>query len=400
MLLCDSIPNSSNFAACGPLLSPAAHSYYHNEFPDAANYANAAAALAEFHNHQHHHHQPQHQQHQQLSATPFSCGGSGGGGSSSSSSAAAYMNVTVGESTALLSPVPETPRSTHSFPMSPTTTTHAHAAAMPTTPLTLTPIAIASTSGAQPTRTAMTPSASAGTAPLLWTDCTAAAATAHSNERIAAAAAALASAAQLDAGRLYENLDLPASGSSVLQRRQHQQRRPSSGHGTLLPAPLSLGTSKTPATPLCLTAEQLLASEPSSPSMLYIVLDLDQPATAAATTTAAAAAAAEQSAPLAAHASETAAGLSASTSSHGLLLAAGGMSSATTSTTAGMPPASVSATSVLPPDSPKDAGTMDYAKIDFNKTLALSNSTTPSTELDSEESRRTRHSSTAGTMVG
>lgn len=46
--------------------------------------------------------------------------------------------------------------------------------------------------------------------------------------------------------------------------------------------------------------------------------------------------------------------------------------------------------SLLPPDSPK-TGILDYATIDFNKTVALSNSTTP----DSEGSRKTRHSSVA-----
>ncbi|KAG4071433.1 hypothetical protein HA402_011587 [Bradysia odoriphaga] len=56
--------------------------------------------------------------------------------------------------------------------------------------------------------------------------------------------------------------------------------------------------------------------------------------------------------------------------------------------------------SVLPPDSPKSSGVeinsgLDYATIDFNKTVALSNSTTPSSELDSEGSRKTRHSSIA-----
>lgn len=50
---------------------------------------------------------------------------------------------------------------------------------------------------------------------------------------------------------------------------------------------------------------------------------------------------------------------------------------------------------LLPPDSPKSSGVLDYATIDFNKTVALSNSTTPSSELDSEGSRKTRHSSIA-----
>lgn len=49
------------------------------------------------------------------------------------------------------------------------------------------------------------------------------------------------------------------------------------------------------------------------------------------------------------------------------------------------------ATSLLPPESPKK-GIFDYATIDFNKTVALSNSITPS--MDCEGSRKTRHSST------
>ncbi|KFB46608.1 hypothetical protein ZHAS_00014649 [Anopheles sinensis] len=53
-------------------------------------------------------------------------------------------------------------------------------------------------------------------------------------------------------------------------------------------------------------------------------------------------------------------------------------------------PASVG---LLPPESPKKAS-LGYATIDFNKTVALSNSTTPSSELDSEGSRKTRHNST------
>uniref|UniRef100_A0AAG5CVS8 IRS-type PTB domain-containing protein n=1 Tax=Anopheles atroparvus TaxID=41427 RepID=A0AAG5CVS8_ANOAO len=65
-----------------------------------------------------------------------------------------------------------------------------------------------------------------------------------------------------------------------------------------------------------------------------------------------------------------------------------------TGTTAGLgsvlAPASVG---LLPPESPKKAS-LGYATIDFNKTVALSNSTTPSSELDSEGSRKTRHNST------
>lgn len=54
---------------------------------------------------------------------------------------------------------------------------------------------------------------------------------------------------------------------------------------------------------------------------------------------------------------------------------------------------SIRQNTLLPPESPKNAS-IGYATIDFNKTVALSNSTTPSSELDSEGSRMTRHSST------
>lgn len=53
---------------------------------------------------------------------------------------------------------------------------------------------------------------------------------------------------------------------------------------------------------------------------------------------------------------------------------------------------------LLPPESPKNSS-MGYATIDFNKTVALSNSTLPSQELDSEGSRKTRHNSTAAPMT-
>lgn len=61
------------------------------------------------------------------------------------------------------------------------------------------------------------------------------------------------------------------------------------------------------------------------------------------------------------------------------------------STTVAPVPATTSG--LLPPESPKKAS-LGYATIDFNKTFALSNSTTPSSELDSEGSRKTRHNST------
>lgn len=53
---------------------------------------------------------------------------------------------------------------------------------------------------------------------------------------------------------------------------------------------------------------------------------------------------------------------------------------------------------LLPPESPKKAS-LGYATIDFDKTVALSNSTTPSSELDSEGSRKTRHNSAAAPLI-
>lgn len=53
---------------------------------------------------------------------------------------------------------------------------------------------------------------------------------------------------------------------------------------------------------------------------------------------------------------------------------------------------------LLPPESPKKAS-LGYATIDFTKTNALSNSTTPCSELDSEGSRKTRHNSTVATPL-
>lgn len=58
----------------------------------------------------------------------------------------------------------------------------------------------------------------------------------------------------------------------------------------------------------------------------------------------------------------------------------------------------IAGAALLPPESPKKAS-LGYATIDFNKTFALSNSTTPSSELDSEGSRKTRHNSTVTPLI-
>lgn len=77
---------------------------------------------------------------------------------------------------------------------------------------------------------------------------------------------------------------------------------------------------------------------------------------------------------------------------------AGAATAAATTTTpvSSQPPPLTGA--LLPPESPKKAS-LGYATIDFTKTNALSNSTTPSSELDSEGSRKTRHNSTVATPL-
>lgn len=55
---------------------------------------------------------------------------------------------------------------------------------------------------------------------------------------------------------------------------------------------------------------------------------------------------------------------------------------------------------LLMPDSPKKATMLGYATIDFNKTVALSNTTNPPSDVDAEGSRKTRHSaSMSGTAA-
>lgn len=116
-------------------------------------------------------------------------------------------------------------------------------------------------------------------------------------------------------------------------------------------------------------------SEPSTPNhrCVYIQLDLDQISSTVSNSA------------------------NNSTSSSGTansrpILPAITTTSASTSNSSSM---TTTAMSLLPPDSPKSSGVLDYATIDFNRTVALSNSTMPSSELDSEGSRKTRHSSIA-----
>lgn len=130
-------------------------------------------------------------------------------------------------------------------------------------------------------------------------------------------------------------------------------------------------------------------SEPCTPNIHYIVLDLDQsPATNGPINN-------QQQHANHVNLSLPTSGLSNSsvnavpTSNSAVAVSS---VSATTTTTHISTTITMSPMSLLPPESPKK-GVMDYATIDFNKTVALSNSTTPSSDLDSEGSRKTRHSS-------
>lgn len=127
-------------------------------------------------------------------------------------------------------------------------------------------------------------------------------------------------------------------------------------------------------------------SEPCTPTIHYIVLDLDQsPATNGPNNN-------QQQ-----HANHVNLSMPASVSGNAVptITAATTSVSATTTTTIHSTTISMLPMSLLPPESPKK-GVMDYATIDFNKTVALSTTlTTPSSDIDSEGSRKTRHSSVA-----
>lgn len=130
-------------------------------------------------------------------------------------------------------------------------------------------------------------------------------------------------------------------------------------------------------------------SEPCTPTIHYIVLDLDQsPATNGPINN-------QQQHANQVHLSMSTIGLSSSSATAvPMSNSAAATSSVSITTTTHSTSISMSPMSLLPPESPKK-GVMDYATIDFNKTVALSNSTTPSSDLDSEGSRKTRHSSVA-----
>lgn len=187
-----------------------------------------------------------------------------------------------------------------------------------------------------------------------------------------------------DINRVYENLD-------TAEMRPLLSRAPRCSKPDLFAKPLEQTTT---ATPQSLPADK---SEPSTPTIHYIVLDLDHTSSAShhPTVTSPTTASNPPSVtlttggppptpvpPLTIH-------LSTQLPTSPSLPSIGSISPSSTTMAAPLSP--------LPPDSPKHGGVMDYAKIDFNKTVALSNSANPSSELDSEESRKTRHSSVAKT---
>lgn len=166
----------------------------------------------------------------------------------------------------------------------------------------------------------------------------------------------------MDPNRCYENLDTSRDIRPIIQRNRYS--KPDIFSKVDLPS--------------------IDKSEPSTPTIRrfnYIVLDLDQTSSSSS----------NSAVPITT--------MSTSCSTIGVT------TSCSTSTTisgslpsnAGSNTANSSAAipiGLLPPDSPKK-GVLDYATIDFNKTVALFNSTTPSSELDCEGSRKTRHNSTA-----
>ncbi|KAJ6647720.1 Fibroblast growth factor receptor substrate 2, partial [Pseudolycoriella hygida] len=154
----------------------------------------------------------------------------------------------------------------------------------------------------------------------------------------------------IDANRLYENLE-PGD------IRPLTHRQPLSKLDIFSKVELKAGEKSEPSTP-------------TSHRCVYIQLDLNQISSTVSNSA------------------------NNSTTSNGAPAVRSNLPTIATSSTNHSPSNSAGTVSLLPPDSPK-TGLWDYATIDFNKTVALSNSTTPSSELDSEGSRKTRHSSVA-----
>lgn len=187
-----------------------------------------------------------------------------------------------------------------------------------------------------------------------------------------------------DPSHCYENLEPSEVRPMLLQQQRAQQQRRLSKTDIMSRLEQVAAASPPPTT-------NEKTSEPSTPThrkVNYIVLDLDQNyaqnnsvASNMSSTTSSNAVSCD------AQTSSANGSLHTSPSRNSIQPTT---SSSTPATSTG-PTNSCSATGLLPPESPKK-GIFDYATIDFNKTVALSNSTAPS--MDCEGSRKTRHSST------
>lgn len=188
-----------------------------------------------------------------------------------------------------------------------------------------------------------------------------------------------------DLNRVYENMD--TAEIRPLLSRALRFSKPD-----LFGKPL-----EPPATPpnVAAAADK---SEPSTPTIHYIVLDLDHTSNSSGSNPAAA-----TTSPTTLVPSLTGGGAPAITTTPIKTTPVAPLSTAQLSASPSLPSIGTLSTSSttaplspLPPESPKK-GIMDYAKIDFDRTVALSSTVNRSSDLDSEESRKTRHSSVAKT---
>lgn len=194
----------------------------------------------------------------------------------------------------------------------------------------------------------------------------------------------------VDSTHCYENLE-PSEMRQNLIRNQQQRRQSRTDLLSKNETTVSTPTDKN--------------SEPTTPTnhkVNYIVLDLDQTHTQPMTT-----ASTPNGTPLSMSTSintiatsdilpSTSSVNSSPTKVASISNTAAIITNATMATSISTSTTAHSISSLLPPESPKK-GIFDYATIDFNKTVALSNSITPT--VDCEGSRKTRHNSTAVPII-
>lgn len=194
----------------------------------------------------------------------------------------------------------------------------------------------------------------------------------------------------VDSTHCYENLE-PSEMRQNLIRNQQQRRQSRTDLLSKNETTVSTPTDKN--------------SEPTTPTnhkVNYIVLDLDQTHTQPMTT-----ASTPNGTPLSMSTSintiatsdilpSTSSANSSPTKVASISNTAAIITNATIATSISTSTTAHSISSLLPPESPKK-GIFDYATIDFNKTVALSNSITPT--VDCEGSRKTRHNSTAVPII-